>query len=141
MLPEELNLFLRKCKNKVFVYAWEYFSKRIHEELVRAAVEESPFFYVEMSFSIVEQKLPVNSDRLKFWEVFFDVLSTQKRFSDLCGFLRNDEGMAFLFVNSVEDNPVWNRFCAEIETRTSFDMRKWDEIIYATYPPKEFFKA
>jgi len=141
MLPEELNLFLRKSKDKVFVYAWEYFTKRIHDELVRAAVEVSPFFYVEINFNIVKQRLPESSDRLKFWEAFFDVLPMQKRLCDLCGFLRNNEGIALLFVDSIENNPVWDRFCTEIEAKTSIDMRKWEGIIYETYPPKEFFKT
>jgi len=139
MLPEELNLFLRKRKDMVFIYAWEYFTRRIHEELVRSVLEESPFSYVEINFSIIQRELPENDERLKFWEAFFDVLSKQKRHSDLCGFLRNDEGIAFLFVNSIDNNPVWGRFCAEIEARTSYNMQKWKEIIYADYPPKEFF--
>jgi len=143
MLPEELNPFLRKHKKKVFIYAWEYFTRRIHDELVRSVIEESPFFYVEINFSIIQKELYNNYDRSIFWEAFFDILSTQKRYSDLCGFLKNDEGIAFLFLNSVlntkESNPAWNRFCTEIEARTFFDMRKWNGIIYAEYPPKEFF--
>ncbi|MCL2206536.1 MAG: hypothetical protein FWB90_00385 [Fibromonadales bacterium] len=141
MLPEELKLFLRKCKNKVFIYAWEYFTRRIHDELVRSVIEESPFSYVEINFSVVQQELPSNSDRLKFWEAFFEELPKQKRFCDLCGFLRNDEGIAFLFVNSIDNNPAWDRFCSEIEAKTSFDMRKWEGLLYADYPPKEFFNT
>ncbi|MCL2284002.1 MAG: hypothetical protein FWC26_11870 [Fibromonadales bacterium] len=141
MLPEELSLFLRKRKDKVFIYAWEYFTRRIHDELVRSVIEESPFLYVEVSFSIIQRELSESNDRLNFWDNFVNVLSTQKRHSDLCGFLRNDEGIAFLFVNSVDNNPAWDRFCAEIEAKTSFDMRKWEGIIYTAYPPKEFFKT
>jgi len=139
MLPKELNLFLRKCKNKVFIYAWEYFTRRIHDELLRSAVEESPFFYVEMNFNVVEEKLPASNDRLIFWKAFFEVLPSQKRLCDLCGFLKNDEGIAILFVDTVDNNPAWSRFCAEIQTRTHIDMQTWDGIIYADYPPKEFF--
>jgi len=143
MLPEELSLSLRKYKSKVFVYAWEYFTKRIHDELLRSVLEESPFFYVEIYFKVILQELPAGGDRAKFWNAFFDMLSMQKRHSDLCGFLRNDEGIALLFVNSVsnakENNPAWNRFCEEIKAKTSFDMRQWNGIVYAEYPPKEFF--
>jgi len=134
---------LRKYKNKVFVYAWEYFTKRIHDELVYSVLEESPFFYVEMKFAVVNKELPSIDDRSKFWKVLFELLSTQKRGCDLCGFLSENEGLGFLFVDSVigtgENNPVWNRFCNEIEAKTFFDMRKWNGIIYAEYPPKEFF--
>jgi hypothetical protein len=143
MLPEELGLILRKYQNKVFVYAWEYFTKRIHNELICSVIEESPFFYVEIKFNVVYKELPLLDDRLKFWKIFFELLSTQKRGCDLCGFLNENEGIALLFVDSVintkEDNPVWNRFCTEIKAQTFFDMRKWDGIIYAEYPPKEFF--
>jgi AAA+ ATPase superfamily predicted ATPase len=143
MLPKELSLILRKYKNKVFVYAWEYFTKRIHDELAYSVLEESPFFYVEINFNIVYRELPSIDDRLKFWRVFFELLSTQKRGCDLCGFLSENNGIAFLFVDSVMDtneiNPVWNRFCNEVEAQTFFDMRKWHGIIYAEYPPKEFF--
>jgi len=87
--------------------------------------------------------LPSANDRLKFWKVFFESLSTQKRGCDLCGFLNENEGIGFLFVDSVIDenkeNPAWNRFCNEVQAQTFFDMRKWKGIIYAEYPPKEFF--
>jgi hypothetical protein len=143
MLPEELSLVLRKYQNKVFVYAWKYFTKRIHDELFYSVVEESPFFYVEIKFSVVYKELPTIDDRSKFWKVFFDLLSTQKRGCDLCGFLNKNEGIALLLVDSAintkEGNPVWNRFCTEVEANTFFDMRKWDGIVYAEYPPKEFF--
>jgi len=143
MLPKELNLVLRKYKNKVFVYAWEYFTKRIHDELVYSVLEQSPFFYVEIRFSVVYNELPSADDRLKFWKAFFELASTKKRGCDLCGFLNENEGIGFLFVDSVMgnsgNNPVWNRFCNEVEAQTSFDMRKWKGIIYAEYPPKEFF--
>jgi len=143
MLPKELNLVLRKYKNKVFVYAWEYFTKRIHDELVYSLLEESPFFYVEIKFTVIYKELPSIEDRSRFWKVFFELLSTQKRGCDLCGFLSENEGIGFLFVDSVigtrENNPVWNRFCNEIEARTFIDMRKWEGIIYAEYPPNEFF--
>jgi hypothetical protein len=141
MLPKELSLVLRKYKNKVFVYAWEYFTKRIHDELVYSVLEESPFFYVEIKFNVVYKELPSTDDRLKFWKVFFELLSTQKRGCDLCGFLSENEGIGFLFVDSITDtsesNPVWNRFCSEVEAQTFFDMRKWSGIICAEYPPKE----
>jgi len=143
MLPKELNLVLRKYKNKVFVYAWEYFTKRIHDELVYSVLEESPFFYVEIKFNVVYRELPSMEDRLKYWKVFFELLSMQKRGCDLCGFLNENDGIGFLFVDSVigtnEKNPVWDRFCIEVEARTLFDMRKWNGIVYAEYPPKEFF--
>ncbi|MDR2582944.1 MAG: hypothetical protein LBC75_05635 [Fibromonadaceae bacterium] len=143
MLPKELSLVLRKYKNKVFVYAWEYFTKRIHDELVYSVLEESPFFYVEIKFSVIDRELPSTDDRLTFWKAFFEFLSTQKRGCDLCGFLNENDGIGFLFVDSVvgtnENNPVWNRFCNKVETQTSFDMRKWKGIIYAEYPPEEFF--
>ena len=143
MLPKELSLVLRKYKDKVFVYAWEYFTKRIHDELVYSVLEKSPFFYVEIRFSIVHRELPSVDDRLKFWKIFFESLSTQKRGCDLCGFLNENEGIGFLFVDSVigvgEKNPAWNRFCNEVEAQTLFDIRKWKGIIYAEYPPKEFF--
>ena len=143
MLPEELSLALRKYKNKIFIYAWEYFTRRIHDELLRSVVEESPFFYIEINFKIIQKELPDSNDCSKFWVAFFDILSTQKRYSDLCGFLRNNEGIAFLFLDSVsntkEGNSGWNRFCDEIKIKTSFDMQKWEGIIYAEYPPKEFF--
>ncbi len=143
MLPEELNLSLRRYKNKVFIYAWEYFTKRIHEELLRSVLEESQFFYVEIYFNNIQQELTIRNDRAKFWDTFFEMLSMQKRHSDLCGFLKNNEGIALLFVNSVsntkESNPAWNRFCNEIKAKTSFDMQQWNGIVYAEYPPKEFF--
>jgi hypothetical protein len=143
MLPEELNLALRKRKNKIYIYTWEYFTRRIHDELFRSAFEESPFFYVEINFEIIQKELNASDARSKFWIAFFDILSTQKRHSDLCGFLRNDEGIAFLFLDSVlntkESNSGWNRFCDEIKIKTSFDIQKWKGIIYAEYPPKEFF--
>ena len=145
MLSEELASFLRKRKEKIFIYAWEYFTKRIQDELIRSVIEESPFFYVEINFDIIHREISSSTDRLKFWEAFFDVLSKQKRHSDLCGFLKNDEGIAFLFVdsdsnlNTKESSPVWNRFSEEVEALTFSDMRKWDGIIYAEYPPKEFF--
>jgi hypothetical protein len=143
MLPEELNISWRKYKNNVFIYSWKYFSKRIHEELLRSALEESPFFYVEINFSIIERELPLGADRLKFWGAFFDILSTEKRYCDLCGFLKNNDGIAFLFINSnlniADTSPVWNRFCTQMQIRTCYDMQKWEGIIYAEYPPKEFF--
>jgi hypothetical protein len=143
MLPKELSLVLRKYKNKVFVYAWEYFTKRIHDELVYSVLEGSPFFYVEIKFNVVYKELPSMDDRVKYWKVFFEWLSTQKRGCDLCGFLNEDDGIGFLFVDSVigtgEKNPVWHRFCEEVKDKTLFDMRKWKGIIYAEYPPKEFF--
>jgi len=143
MLPKELSLVLRKYKNKVFVYAWEYFTKRIHDELVYSVLESSPFFYVEIKFSVIYKELPSIEDRSKFWRVFFELLSTQKRGCDLCGFLSENEGIGFLFVDSAigmgENNPVWYRFCNEVEARTFIDMRKWEGIIYAEYPPSEFF--
>jgi hypothetical protein len=145
MLPEELNLALQKHKKKVFIYAWEYFSRRIHDELVRSVIEESPFFYVEINFNIVQKALPGGTDRSEYWKAFFELLATQKRGCDLCGFLNNDSGIAFLFVDSVlntkDNNPIWNRFCSEIEAKTFIDMRKWEGIIFAEYPPKEFFAA
>jgi len=143
MQPEELNLISHKYKKKVFIYAWELFTRRIHDELVRSVLEESPFFYVEINFDIIKKELNAGEERLKFWGAFFDILSEQKRHSDICGFLRNDEGIAFLFLDSVlntkENNCAWNRFCDEIKKRISLDIRKWEGIIYAEYPPKEFF--
>jgi len=138
-----LNLALRKHKNKIFIYTWEFFTRRIHNELLRSAMEESQFFYVEINFEIIQKELQESDAYSKFWTAFFDTLSTQKRHSDLCGFLRNNEGIAFLFLDSVsntkENNSGWNRFCDEIKTKTSYDMQKWEGIIYAEYPPKEFF--
>jgi hypothetical protein len=143
MLPKELKLVLRKYQSKVFVYAWEYFTKRIHDELVYSVLEETPFFYVEINFNVIYKELPSIDDRLKFWKVLFELLLTQKRGCDLCGFLSENNGIAFLFVDSVigtdESSQVWNRFCNEVEAQTFFDMRKWEGIIYAEYPPKEFF--
>jgi hypothetical protein len=143
MLPKELSLALRKHKNKIFIYTWEYFTRRIHNELLRSAIEESPFFYVEINFEIIQRELHSSDACHKFWIAFFDMLSTQKRHSDLCGFLRNHEGIAFLFLDSVsntkESNSGWNRFCDKIKSKTSFDMQKWKGILYAEYPPKEFF--
>jgi hypothetical protein len=145
MLPKELNLVLRKHKNKIFIYAWEYFTRRIHDELLRSVLEESPFFYVEIKFEVVQKELCSNEDRSKFWKAFFDMLLVQKRYSDLCGFLRNNEGIAFLLLDSAsvlntkESNCAWNRFCNDMKIKTSFDMQKWEGIIYAEYPPKEFF--
>jgi len=145
MLPEELNLISRKYKKKIFIYAWDYFTRRIHDELVRSVLEESPFFYVEINFDIIQKELHASEERLKFWGAFFEMLSAQKRHSDLCGFLRNDEGIAFLFLDSVlnakENNCAWNRFCNEIQAKTLIDMQKWKGITYAEYPPKEFFAA
>jgi len=145
MLPEELNLALRKHRNKIFIYTWEYFTRRIHNELLRSAIEESPFFYVEINFEIIQKELHTSDACSKFWIAFFDTLSTQKRYSDLCGFLKNDEGIAFLFLDSVsntkESNSGWNRFCDEIKIKTSFDMQEWEGIIYAEYPPEEFFTS
>lgn len=142
-----MNLVLRKHKYKVFIYAWEYFTKRIHNELVRSVLEKSPFFYVEINFKVIQKELHTSNEHFKFWEAFFCMLSTQKRYCDLCGFLRNNEGIAFLFLdsdtalNTKENNYAWNRFCDEIGNRTSFDIRKWEGIIYAEYPPKEFLAA
>jgi len=138
-----LSLALRKHKNKIFIYTWEYFTRRIHDELLRSAIEESPFFYVEINFEIIQKELHESDACSKFWVALFDVLSTQKRYNDLCGFIKNNEGIAFLFLDSVsntkENNSGWNRFCDEIKSKTSFDMQKWEGIIYAEYPPKEFF--
>jgi hypothetical protein len=143
MLPKELSLALRKHKNEIFIYTWEYFTRRIHDELLRSTIEESPFFYVELNFKIIQKELQAIDDRSKFWIAFFDMLSKQKRYSDLCGFLRNDEGIAFLFLDSVlnanGNNFGWNRFCEDMKIKTSFDMQKWEGITYAEYPPKEFF--
>jgi len=143
MLPKELSLALQKHKNKIFIYSWEYFTRRIHNELLRSAIEEFPFFYVEINFEVIQKELHESDDRYMFWMAFFDMLLTQKRYSDLCGFLRNDEGIALLFLDSVsntkESNSGWNRFCDEIKIKTSFDMQKWEGITYAEYPPKEFF--
>jgi hypothetical protein len=147
MIPEELNLVLRKYEKKVFIYSWKYFTKRIHDELVRSVLEESPFFYVELNFNVVKKELELHTsaERLKYWETFFEMLLTQKRHSDLCGFLNNNDGIAFLFTDSISNiknhNPVWNRFCEEIAAKTFFDMREWQGIIYAEYPPKEFFAS
>jgi hypothetical protein len=136
---------LRKHKKKVFIYIWEYFTKRIHEEFIRSALEESPFFYVEIKFSVVNRELSQNADITNFWNAFFEQLSTEKRGCDLCGLLNNDEGVALMFLDSTlntkEDNPAWNRFCTEIQAKTFFDMRKWEGVIYAEYPPKEFFTS
>lgn len=143
MLPKELKLILPKYKNKLFIYEWEYFTKRIQEEFIRSVMEESAFFYVEINFRIIEQELTQSSSRTEFWEAFLDLLIMQKRGCDICGFLSNDEGIAFVFVdsslNTKESNPVWNRFCKGVEAKTFLDMREWEGIIYAQYPPKEFF--
>ncbi|MDR2554585.1 MAG: hypothetical protein LBC64_04075 [Fibromonadaceae bacterium] len=143
MLPKELSLALRKHKNKIFIYTWEFFARRIHNELLRSAIEESPFFYVEINFEVIQEELRESDTYSKFWIAFFDMLSTQKRHSDLCGFLRNDKGIALLFLDSVlndkNSNSGWDRFCNEIKIKTSFDMQRWKGIIYAEYPPKEFF--
>ena len=143
MLPEELNLILQKYKRKVFVYTWEYFTRRIHNELIYSIQEESPFFYVEIKFDVVYKELPSIEDRSLFWKVFFELLSTQKRGCDLCGFLKDNEGIALLFVdsflNTKDSNPPWYRFCNEVKAGTFFNMRKWDGIIYAEYPPRQFF--
>jgi hypothetical protein len=147
MLPKELNLALLKHKNEIFIYAWKYFTRRIHDELLRSLIEESPFFYVEIKFEIIQKELCTSENNYKFWKAFFNMLSIQKRYSDLCGFLKNDEGIAFLFLSSAsvlntkESSYVWNRFCNEIKNETSFDMREWEGIIYAEYPPREFFVA
>jgi len=145
MLPEELDLVWRKYKNKVFIYAWEYFTKRIHDESIRSVLDESPFFFVEIKFEVIQKELQAGDERLKFWKAFFELLSMQKRGCDLCGFLNNDEGIALLFVDSALDakdsnsNPAWGRFCSEMRVKTLVDMQKWDGITYGEYPPKEFF--
>jgi hypothetical protein len=145
MLPKELNLILQKSKNKVFIYAWEYFTRRIHDELTRSVQDESPFLYVEINFDVIQKELPLSETQALFWKAFFDMLSEQKRSSDICGFLKNNEGIAFLFLDSItnnrDENHAWNRFCAQIETKTSLNMRKWKGIIFGEYPPKEFFKT
>lgn len=144
MLPKELNIALQVYKKKVFVYIWEYFKKRIHDEQARSVLEKSPFFYIEIKFNVVEKELPQAVERYKFWMAFFEVLATQKRFNDLCGFLNNNEGIAILFTDNVlntkETNSAWNRFCSEIKNSSSFDLQNWSEIVYAEYPPKEFLK-
>jgi len=143
MLPKELSLALRKHKDKIFIYTWEYFTRRIHNELLRSAIEGSPFYYVEIDFEVIQKELRESDAFSKFWIAFFDILSKQKRHSDLCGFLRNEEGIAFLFLDSVlnakNSNSGWDRFCDEMKNKTSFDMQKWKGIVYAEYPPKEFF--
>lgn len=139
MLPEELNLAWRKYKKRVFIYAWEYFTNRIHEESLRSVIDESPFFFVEIKFDIIQKELQTGDERLKFWKAFFELLSTQKRGCDLCGFLDNNEGIALLFVDAKDNNPAWSRFCEEMLARTLIDMQKWEGIAYGKYPPEEFF--
>ena len=147
MLPEELKLTWQKYRKKVFIYAWEYFTKRIHDELNRSLLDNSPFFFVEISFDTIQKELQAGEERLKFWKAFFELLSTQKRGCDLCGFLNNNNGIALMFVDSLSDlntkdnNPAWNRFCNEIWARTFIDMRKWEGITYSEYPPKEFLHS
>ncbi len=141
MLPEELNLVWRKYKKKVFIYAWEYFTKRIHDESLRSVLDESPFFFVEIKFDVVQKELQTSDERSTFWRALFELLSTQKRGCDFCGFLSNDEGIAILFVDTKENNPAWNRFCEEMQIRTLIDIKKWEGITYGKYPPKEFFTA
>jgi len=130
-----LSLALRKHKNKIFIYTWEYFTRRIHNELLRSAVEGSPFYYVEINFEVIQKEVRESEAYSKFWIAFFDILSKQKRHSDLCGFLRNDKGIAFLFLDSVlndkNSNSGWDRFCEEMKIKTSFDMQKWKGIVTA----------
>ncbi|MDR2580910.1 MAG: hypothetical protein LBC85_07965 [Fibromonadaceae bacterium] len=140
MLPEELKSALSKHKKWVFVYDWEFFSMRIHDELVISVLEDCQFLYVEMIFDVVQSELQKKNDRLKFWDAFFKLLS-QKRYDDICGFLDNDRGLALVFThsNSSDNNIAWTRFCECILSKTGFNMLKWDGINYAEYPPKEFF--
>ncbi|MDR0516552.1 MAG: hypothetical protein LBH25_05845 [Fibromonadaceae bacterium] len=140
MLPEELNLALKKYNKKVFIYEWEYFTKRIQDELLFSALEEYQFLYVEISFNATKNELQKKEDSLKFWKAFLNQL-TQKRYNDLCGFLEDNKGIALIFSHSnSQDNVIaWLRFCQDISSETGFDMQKWNEIVYAEYPPREFF--
>jgi hypothetical protein len=140
MLPEELSLCLKKYNKKLFIYEWEYFTRRIHDELMFSAVEEYQFLYVEINFSVVENELQTKEDRLKFWEIFLQRIS-QKRYNDLCGFLDNYDGIAIIFTrsNSSDNAVAWERVCQSISEETGFDMLKWKGIMHAEYPPKEFF--
>jgi hypothetical protein len=140
MLPEELSATLKKYNKKIFIYEWEYFTRRIHDELVFSAVEEYQFLYVEINFNIVQNELQNKEDRLKFWKIFLQMLN-QKRYNDLCGFLDNRDGIAIIFTrsNSSDNAVAWERFCQSISEETGFDMQKWSEVIHAEYPPKEFF--
>jgi len=142
MLSLELENALNKYKKKVFIYEWEYFTKRIHDELMISVLEKYQFLYVEINFEIIQKELPKKPDQLKFWHVFFEQIS-QKRYSDLCGFLENNKGVALIFThsNTANNNVAWFRFCENILNRTGFDMQKWDEISLAEYPPKEFLTS
>ena len=139
MIPEEFKSVLKKCRKNTFIYDWEFFSKRIHDELVFSVIEEYQFLYVEIIFSVVDNELQKKFDRLKFWHAFFDQLD-KKRFSDLCGFLNNEGGIAIVFTYSSSSNNymAWVRFCENVLSKSGFDMRNWDGINKAEYPPKEF---
>jgi hypothetical protein len=141
MLPEELSLSLKRYNKKVFIYEWEYFTKRIHDELVFSAIEESQILYVEINFNVVQNELQKKEDRLEFWKIFLQNLN-QKRYNDLCGFLNKYEGIALIFTHSNSSNNAvaWERFCQNVSSETGFNMQKWNGIIRAEYPPMEFFE-
>jgi hypothetical protein len=139
MLPEELKSVLKKRKKNVFIYDWEFFTRRIHDELVFSVIEGYQFLYVEITFATVEKELRRKNERLKFWHAFFDQLD-KKRFSDLCGFLDNGSGIAVIFTHtSASSNSIaWVRFCENVLSKSGFNMQKWLGINHAEYPPKEF---
>jgi hypothetical protein len=140
MLPEELILSLKKYNKNLFIYEWEFFTRRIHDELVFSAVEEYQFLYVEINFNIVQNELQSKEDRLKFWEAFLQRLN-QKRYNDICGFLDSYNGIAIIFTrsNSSDNAVAWERFCQSVSEKAGYDMQKWKGIVHAEYPPKEFF--
>jgi len=139
MMPEEFKSVLKKRKKSTFIYNWEFFSRRIHDELVFSVIEECQFLYIEINFSTIDNELQRKIDRIKFWHAFFDQLN-KKRFSDLCGFLDKEEGIAIVFTYSGSSNNymAWVRFCENILSKSGFDMRDWKGINKAEYPPEEF---
>ncbi|GHV11697.1 hypothetical protein AGMMS49938_02860 [Fibrobacterales bacterium] len=145
MLPTEVYHLLKKFKKRTFIYDWEYFSRRIHEELFRSVAENTPLLYIEIPFAVVEHHLTDLEARGNFWKVFFEYIERQKRICDICGVLSGDVGIAIVFLDilpncDIEMQNGFNRMCNSIYSKSFIDIRKWDEITGVIYPPNEFFK-
>jgi len=111
---------IKKHQYNISIYTEDIFERRCQEEIIRSDEDNSSFVYVEFDFNSIEHILGNKSNSQQFWNIFLETLSQNKRGNDILGFLKHENGIGLLLLDSKLDG--WTRLAGRfIRTASKHD--------------------
>jgi len=116
-MKEYLFNLIKKHQYNISIYTEDIFERRCQEEIIRSDEDNSSFVYIEFDFDSIDGTLGNESNSQQFWSIFLETLSTNKRGSDILGFLEHESGIGLLLLDSKLDG--WTRLAGRFNRTAS----------------------